>query len=91
MNDDDDLASELDQSGLGQQIQNLNASKQASCFHYLAAMPHRPLNPSMMLSTEPAMKAPCVALIACRNLCKEKGEKKSSFVNNVSKARRQRE
>ncbi len=76
MNDDDDLASELDQSGLGQQIQNLNASMQASCFHYLAAMPHRPLNPSMMLSTEPAMKAPCVALIACRNLCKAKGEKK---------------
>jgi len=38
-------------------------------------MPHRPLNPSMMLSTEPAMKAPCVALIACRNLWKVKGEK----------------
>jgi hypothetical protein len=45
----------------------------------------------MMLSTEPAMKAPCVALIACRNLCKEKGEKNSSFLNNVSKARRHRE
>jgi hypothetical protein len=30
MNDDDDLANELDQSGLGQQIQNLNASKQVS-------------------------------------------------------------
>jgi hypothetical protein len=27
MNDDDDLANELDQSGLGQQIQNLDASK----------------------------------------------------------------
>jgi hypothetical protein len=27
MNDDDDLASELDQSGLWQQIQNLDASK----------------------------------------------------------------
>jgi hypothetical protein len=91
MNDDDDLASELDQSGLGQQIQNLDASKQATCFHYLVAMPHRPLNPNMMLSTEPAMKAPCLALIASRNLWKAKGEKKSSFVINVSKARRQRE
>jgi hypothetical protein len=91
MNDDDDLASELDQSGLGQQIQNLDASKQATCFHYLVAMPHRPLNPSMMLSTEPAMKAPCVALIASRNLWKAKGEKKSSFVINVSKAWRHRE
>jgi hypothetical protein len=83
MNDDDDLASELDQSGLRQQIQNLDASKQATCFHYLAAMSHRPLNPSMMLSTEPAMKAPCVALIACRNLWKARGGKKSSFVSNV--------
>ncbi len=90
MNDDDDLASELDQSSLGQQIQNLDASKQATCFHYMAAMPHRSLNPSMMLSTEPAMKAPCVALIACRNLWNAKGEKKSSFVINVSKARRHR-
>jgi hypothetical protein len=45
----------------------------------------------MMLSTEPAMKAPCVTLIACRNLWKAKGEKKSSFVINVSKARRHKE
>jgi hypothetical protein len=65
MNDDDDLANELDQSGLGQQIQNLDASKQTTYFHYLATMPHRPLNSSMVLSTEPAMKAPCVILIAC--------------------------
>ncbi len=36
---------------------------------YLAKRPHRPLNPSMMFSAEPAMKAPCVALIAWRNLC----------------------
>jgi len=77
MNDDDDLASELDQFGLGQQIQNLDASKQATCFHYMAAMPHRPQNPSMMLSTELAMKAPCVILIACPNLWNAKGEKKS--------------
>jgi hypothetical protein len=76
MNDDDDLASELDQSGRGQQIQNLDASKQTTCFHYLAVMPHRPLNPSMTLSTEPAMKAPCVTLIACRNLWDAKREKK---------------
>lgn len=91
MNDDNDLASELDQSSLGKQIQNINASNQATCFHYLAAMPHKPLNPSMMLSTEPAMKAPCVALIACRNLCKVKGGKKSLFVINVSNSRRHRE
>jgi len=91
MNDDDDLANELDQSGLGQQIQNLDASKQATCFHYLAAMPHRPLNPNMMLSIEPAMKAPCVVLIACQNLWNAKGEKKSLFVINVSKAWRHRE
>jgi len=83
MNDNDDLASELDQSGLGQQIQNLDASKQATYFHYLVAMPYRPLNPSMMLSIEPAMKAPCVALIVCRNLWKTKGGKECSFVNNV--------
>jgi hypothetical protein len=83
MNDDDDLASELDQSGLRQHTQNLDASKQATYFHYLATMPHRLLNPSMMLSTELAMKAPCVALIVCRNLWKVKGEKKSSFVSNV--------
>jgi hypothetical protein len=83
MNDDDDLASEFDQSGLWQQIQNLDASKQATCFHYLATMPHKPLNPSMMLSTELVMKATCVVLIACRNLWKAKGEKKSSFVSNV--------
>jgi hypothetical protein len=91
INDDDDLASELEQFGLRQHIRNLDASKQATCFHYLLAMPHRPLNPSMMLSTEPVMKAPCVTLIACRNLWKAKGGKKSSFVINVSKARRHRE
>jgi hypothetical protein len=83
MNDDDDLASELDQSGPGQQIQNLDACKQATYFHYLAAMPHRPLNLSMMLSTELVMKALCVALIACQNLWKAKGGKKSLFVSNV--------
>jgi hypothetical protein len=76
MNDDDDLASELDQSGRGQQIQNLNASKQPTCFHYLAVMPHRLLNPSMMLSTELAMKAPYITFTTCQNLWNAKREKK---------------
>jgi hypothetical protein len=76
MNDDDDLASELDQSDRGQQIQHLDASKQVTYFHYLAVMPHRPLNPSTTFNTEPAMKAPCVTFIVCRNLWNAKREKK---------------
>jgi len=38
-------------------------------FIYLAAMPHMPLKPRMIFRAEPAMKAPCVALIACTNFC----------------------
>lgn len=39
---------------------------------YLAAIPHRPLKPNIMLIAEPAMNAPCVARIPNRNLCNTK-------------------
>jgi hypothetical protein len=57
-------------------------------FIYLAAMPHMPLKPRMMFRAEPAMKAPCVALIACTNLCTWVGSNKPSLLFFREKKRR---
>jgi hypothetical protein len=57
-------------------------------FIYLAAKPHMPLKPRMMFRAEPAMKAPCVALIACTNLCTWVGWNKSSLLFFRGKKRR---
>jgi hypothetical protein len=57
-------------------------------FSYLAAMPHMPLKPRMMFRAEPAMKAPCVALIACTNLCTWVGWDKPSLLFFRGKKRR---
>jgi hypothetical protein len=54
----------------------------------LAAMPHMPLKPRMMFRAEPAMKAPCVALIACTNLCTWVGSNKPSLLFFREKKRR---
>lgn len=37
--------------------------------YYRVAIPQRPLKPRMMLSADPAMKAPCVARMVRMNLC----------------------
>jgi hypothetical protein len=57
-------------------------------FIYLAAMPHMPLKPRMMFRAEPAMKAPCVALIACTNLCTWVGWNKPPLLFFRGKKRR---
>jgi hypothetical protein len=57
-------------------------------FIYLAAMPHMPLKPRMMFRAEPAMKAPCVALIACTNFCTWVGWNKPSLLFFRGKKRR---
>lgn len=57
-------------------------------FIYLAAMPHMPLKPRMIFRAEPAMKAPCVALIACTNFCTWVGWNKPSLLVFRGKKRR---